>query len=154
VPRCPSKTKRAFPQAPRRCRNRRRIISGLRSTLDSCCLSRAIVSAVEPTTWRIYASFPQNPCSRSPLPRTGDLTLAQTIRKTAYAPWRPGNSVREQFRPMQTGIRESRFNATVGVQLLGHLSLSQLSDRLLCYREHACVFLTEPAWLRFIACSP
>jgi hypothetical protein len=35
---------------------------------------------------------------------------------------RPGTSAQGQLRPIHTGIRESRFNATVGVQLLGHLN--------------------------------
>jgi hypothetical protein len=112
----------ASPPAPRRGRNRRRIIPGLRFILDSCCLSRAFVSAVEPTTWSIYASLPRNPCSRFPRPRTGDLRRAQTTRKTAHALSRPGTSARQQLRPIHTGIRESRFDATVGVQLLGHLN--------------------------------
>jgi hypothetical protein len=119
-------------RAPRRYQNRRRIIPGLIPTLDSSCFSRAFVPAVEPITWSFYASLPRNPCSRSPLPQTGDLPRAQTTRKSADALWRPGNSGPERIRPIQTGIRESRFNATVGVQLLGHLNSFQLSNGLLC----------------------
>jgi hypothetical protein len=109
-------------RAPRRYQKRRRIIPGLRPTLDSSCFSRAFVPAVEPITWSFYASLPRNPCSRSPLPETGDLPRAQTTRKSAHALWRPGNSGREGIRPIQTGIRESGFSATVGIQLLGDLN--------------------------------
>jgi hypothetical protein len=40
--------------------NRRRIIPGLRSILDSCSLSRAFVTAVEPITWSIMRLSPDH----------------------------------------------------------------------------------------------
>ncbi len=55
-----------------------------------------------------------------PHPQTGDLRRAQTAHKTAHALTRPGTSAEEQVRPIPTGIREPRFDATLGIQLLGH----------------------------------
>jgi hypothetical protein len=93
------------------------------------------VSAIESTTWSIYESLPRNPCSQSPLPPTGDLRRAQTDRKIAPALSRPGASAEEQVCPIHTGIREPRFNATLGVQLLDQLVLSrQPRQPADCYR--------------------
>jgi hypothetical protein len=145
--------RRASPQAPRRCRNRRRIIPG--QIHPRLLLSQqSLRFGGRPPTWSLYASLPGNPCSRSPLPRTGDLPRAQTTRKAAHALRWPGNPVREQLRPIRTGIREPRFNATFGVQLLGHLNLSQLSNRLLGNREYVCVFLTIGEQFGRGSCSP
>jgi hypothetical protein len=109
-------------------RNRCRIGTGLRSTLDSCCISRAFVLAVEPP-WSIYEPLPQNACLRSPLPQPGALRLAPTTRKTVQLPSHSGVSAEERVCSIHTRIREPRFNATVGVQLLGHLGFSLSSPR-------------------------
>jgi hypothetical protein len=73
-------------------------------------------------TWRIYESPPNNPCSRITLHQTADLRPSQTARKAALARSGPGTVADQEARPIRTGIRESRYNATFGIQLLAKLA--------------------------------
>jgi hypothetical protein len=91
-------------------------------------LSRDVVPAVEPTTWSSYESPPRNPCSLFQLPQTGGPRRAHNTRRTTHALSRPGILAQEQVSPIHAGIREPRFNATLGVQLLGHLNFAAVDQ--------------------------
>jgi hypothetical protein len=51
-------------------------------------------------------------------PQTADLRPSQTARKAALARSGPGTVADQDARPIRTGIREPRSNATFGIQLL------------------------------------